>query len=144
MNRNLWLVTLGILLCLGGTAYPGLRGSDSESEASIAVGSMRSINTAEAAYARQYRDKGFACDLRDLGPESAGFLDDSLTSAKPKDGYQFQVRCATRSHPQKTYISSAAPVAGKGRAFCSDQTAVIKYSDDGKPETCQTSGKPIE
>ena len=59
-----------------------------ENEA-LAVGSLRSLNTAEAYYARTYSVTGFTCTLEDFSPPAAGqkpspnaanLIDRSLTS----------------------------------------------------------------
>ena len=118
------------------------------------VGSLRSLNTAEAYYARTYSEIGFTCTLQDFSPPAAGekpsakaadLIDRSLTSGT-KAGYHFSLTCAEKSKPQKTYQLSAVPVTlGKSgkRAFCTDQTATIKVSDDGTAETCFANGKPL-
>jgi hypothetical protein len=124
-----------------------------ENEAT-AVGSLRSLNTAEAYYARTYSEAGFACTLQDFSPpaagqkpsaHAAGLIDRSLTSGS-KAGYHFTLTCAEKSKPQKTYQLSAVPITpGKSgrRAFCTDQTATIRVSDDGAADTCFANGKPL-
>lgn len=120
----------------------------------IAVGSTRSINTAQVYYAKTYADLGFSCELSAFGPPKAGekpsakasdLLDASLTSGK-KSGYQFILTCPDKSQPQKKYRIAAVPIspgeAGK-HAICSDESAVIKTAEDGKASTCFASGKVL-
>ena len=120
---------------------------------SNAIGSIRSINTAQVYYARTYPDAGFACELAALAPpagekpsaKAANLLDASLTSGK-KSGYQFILSCPDKSKPHKKYRIAAVPIhpgEGSKRAICNDESAVIKGADDGKAETCFASGKVL-
>jgi type IV pilus assembly protein PilA len=119
-----------------------------------AVGSLRSLVTAEIYYAHAYSEIGFTCTLANFSPpaagqkpsaKAAGVIDPPLTSGT-KAGYHFTLTCPEKAKPQKTYRLSAVPITpGKSgkRAFCTDQTGTIKVSDDGKAETCFANGKPL-
>jgi hypothetical protein len=120
---------------------------------SNAVGTMRSINTAEKFYAKTYTDRGYACNLDALlvGPapakasaDHAGFLDNTVSDANARR-YRFTVSCAAgnTANAAQAYRSAAVPLDKGGRAFCSDETAVIRSSADGKAETCFKSGKQL-
>ena len=121
---------------------------------SNAIGSIRSINTAQVYYARTYPDAGFACELSVFAPPPAGekpsakasnLLAANLTSGK-KSGYQFILSCPDKSKPQKKYRIAAVPIhpgEGSKRTFCNDESAVIKGADDGKAETCFANGKVL-
>src|SRR5690242_17485459 len=122
------------------------------SNASLAVGSVRSINTAQKYYAEHHPGRGYACALTTLGPppsgqkessDHAGLLAADLTNAESKAGYRFSLQCPDKSDPQRTYRVEAVPVAGKGKAVCSDQTGVIKVSEDGDAGRCRASGRPL-
>lgn len=118
------------------------------------VGSLRSLNTAEAVYSSTYPQIGFTCSLADFNAPADGqkpsskasdLIDRSLTNGT-KRGYIFTLTCPSHSTPQRTYQLTAVPVSpGKSgtRAFCTDQTAVIRASADGQAATCLASGKPI-
>ncbi len=141
------------LLCSSAPAQKDKGDEVGNNEAS-AVGSLRSLNTAEAYYARTYSDIGFTCTLEDFSPPAAGqepsakaadLIERSLTSGT-KAGYHFTLKCPGTTKPQKKYQLSAVPVTpGKGgkRAFCTDETAIIKVSDDAKAETCFANGKVL-
>lgn len=122
------------------------------SNSSSAVSSVRSINTAEKYYAENHPDRGYACDLTALGrppsgqkesPDHAGLLTAELTNAASKAGYKFSLQCDDKSSPQRTYLVEAVPVTGRGKAVCSDQTGVIKLSEDGDAKSCRTNGAPL-
>lgn len=121
---------------------------------STALGTVRSINTAQATYMRTYIDSGYACEIQSLGPDPHGagpsamyanMLDRSITSGKEHNGYIFMLDCKVRTKPRREYRSSAVPAKkGTGRAFCSDQSGIIKYSIDGEAKTCFESGAALK
>jgi len=129
--------------------------SGSQSNEAHAVGCLRSLNTAQAYYARTYPEIGFTCNLQDFNlpapgqaasAKAANLIDQSLTSGE-KNGYKFKLTCQKASKPQRTYNITAVPKAlGKtgGRAFCSDESGVIRYAADGKAATCLSAGKPLQ
>lgn len=148
MNNKAALVMLLIAIIPGVTIAQENRMSNS----SLAVGSVRSINTAQKYYAEHHPERGFACDLTALGPppsgekespDHAGLLTAELTNAESKAGYKFSLRCHDKSSPQRTYLVEAVPVSAKDMAVCSDQTTVIKVSEDGDAERCRANGKPL-
>jgi hypothetical protein len=151
MNNKAALVMLLIAIIAGVTIAQENRVSNS----SLAVGSVRSINTAQKYYAEHHPERGYACDLTALGPppngqkespespDHAGLITAELTNAESKAGYKFSLRCHDKSSPQRTYLVEAVPVSGKDIAVCSDQTAVIKVSEDGDAKRCRTNGKPL-
>ena len=142
------IVMLLIVMIAGVTFAQESRASNS----SLAVGSVRSINIAQRYYAEHHPDRGYACDLTALGPppsgqnessDHAGLLTAELTNAESKAGYRFSLRCDDKSIPQRTYRVEAAPVSGKDMAVCSDQTAVVKVSENGDAKRCRKNGKPL-
>jgi len=148
MNNKVALVMLLVTVVAGVTIAQENRVSNS----SLAVGSVRSINTAQKYYAEHHPDRGYACDLTTLGPppsgqrespDHAGLLTPELTDAGSKAGYKFSLRCDDKSSPQRTYLVEAVPVSGKDNAICSDQTAVIKVSEGGDVKKCRSNGTPL-
>lgn len=126
-------------------AQPG--GSDA-----MVLAAMRSILAAEITYAASYPTVGYTCTLSDLDGFGAGepnahqamLISSGLASGK-KYGFVFTLsECA--GNPAKSFRLSAAPNASTfGRkAFCSDQSGVIRSSDDGNAATCMASGAPIQ
>ncbi|HZD95154.1 MAG TPA: hypothetical protein VE133_12920, partial [Candidatus Sulfotelmatobacter sp.] len=56
------------------------------------------------------------------------------------NGYRFTLSgCEYR--PAKVFRVIAEPVAGKGKAYCSDHTNNLRTSDDGRGMTCLISGR---
>ena len=159
MKRQLFRCISGLcgalLFCAVLAAQIDKKGPDDPAKNEArAVGSLRSLNTAEAVYSSTYPQIGFTCTLSDFSPPAAGqkpsskaadLIQPSLTSGT-KNGYIFSLTCPKHSTPQNTYQLTAVPlVPGKtgARAFCTDQTAVIRTSADGQAASCLASGKPI-
>jgi len=141
------LVPIIVLIMLALTVPWFVRACCGSNEAS-GVGSMRTINTAEVTYASTYPEVGFT-ELQNLGgsggSSSAAGLIDSILASGLKSGYTFHLTLG-RGTPAKTYILTSEPTSPQAgvRAFCSDQTGVIRYSEDRKADTCLKSGTPLQ
>ena len=136
------LIVVAIILIIAAIAIPNLLRSRMAANEASAVGSLRTINTAEVTYATTYPTIGFAA-LTALGgtapctsatSTSACLLDDVLSgTTATKSGYLFTVTPGTQT-PVVTYASTAVPTAvGQSgqRGFYSDQSGVIRYTTDG-------------
>lgn len=125
-----------------------------------AVRMLRLINNAELSYALTYKDQGFACSLKQLGPanankpsaDTAGYISPELASGKSQ-GYSFKLNCPEGDKPYIRVTIEAVPDdKGEGaRAFCSDMYVslgkvvggVMNESKDGKGDTCLIKGAPL-
>ncbi len=130
------LIVVAIILIIAAIAIPNLLRSRIAANEASAVGSIRSVNTAQVTYASTYPDTGFGANLAVLGPGSgtvsslsAGLIDNVLgcsTGTCNKSGYQFSV-----SGTSSAYNSHAAPItAGQTgqRYFFSDASGVIRFN----------------
>jgi len=132
------LIVVAIILIIAAIAIPNLLRSRIAANEASAVGSMRSINTAQVTYASSYPDVGFGANLKVLGPSgtttvdssAAGLVDNVLgcsggTSCN-KSGYKFSVSGTTSA-----YTSGGDPITpgqtGQ-RYFYSDGSGVIRYN----------------
>jgi hypothetical protein len=122
------------------------------SDDTAVLAAMRTMLTAEITYAVTYPSVGYTCTLSDLDGFGAGtpnehqamLIHSGLTSGK-RFGYVFSLsRCG--GSPASTYHLVAIPGVGSygRRAFCADQSAVIRYSTDGNAATCMASGRPLQ
>jgi type IV pilus assembly protein PilA len=149
------LIVVAIILIIAAIAIPNLLRSRIAANEASAVGSIRTINTAEVTYATTYPNIGFSCTLSALGPgtgttatsTSAGLVDSVLGSGV-KSGYSFVLgSCSAAGGINVTYTSQGSPVVvgqtGQ-RAFCSDQSGVIKYDASGVGATCTASGNALQ
>jgi len=118
----------------------------------MVLAAMRSILTAETTYAATYPATGFTCTLSNLdgfgsserNEHQAMLINSGLASGR-RYGFVFALSQCGPS-PAATFRLTAAPNANTmGRkAFCADQSGVIRSSNDGKPETCLASGTPVQ
>ncbi len=156
-EKDVWKlneIAVTLRVPLGDEEYlKGLRKTEDKSSESSAVANLRTLNTAEISYAAAYSERGFTCKLAELGgssaenepkPEQAMLIDDVLASGQ-KSGYVFSISGCDAS-PASKYEATAVPSDPDSgmRAFCSDESAVIRFADDGKASTCLSAGVPLQ
>jgi type IV pilus assembly protein PilA len=135
------LIVVAIILIIAAIAIPNLLRARMAANESSAVGSIRSINTAEVMYATTYPLQGFAGTLAALGsaagvctPTSTNAcLIDSVLSTGIKSGYTFTSGNTTAA-PFTSYYVSGKPVTANQtgiRAFCSFEDAVVRADPAG-------------
>jgi len=144
-------------LVVAAIAIPNLLRSRMAANEASAVGSLRSVITAQVTYAATYPDRGFAPNLATFGsdpqtpsassPEHSALLDQSLANANclgdawcTKSGYNFRITAVGKLQPRKEYVAVATPVdrnAGT-RSFCSTSDGVIRFKS-GPPLTTPPS-----
>jgi type IV pilus assembly protein PilA len=145
------LIVVAIILIIAAIAIPNLLRSRIAANEASAVGSLRTLNTAEITYNTSYPQAGFACTLAQMGPVSggtasstaAGLIDANLASGT-KSGYSFALSgCSgTPAVDYKTTGTPVSPGTTGQRYFCSDSSGVIKY-DATSGANCLTNGNPI-
>jgi type IV pilus assembly protein PilA len=138
------LIVVAIILIIAAIAIPNLLRSKMAANESSAVGSMRTINTAEVTYATAYPNFGYSVDIPSLGgaapcvvasTATACLIDQVLASATAaataKSGYFFTYAVAGAAGGINTAYSLLATPANPGttgqRYFFTDQTGVIRY-----------------
>ena len=118
-----------------------------------AIGSLRTINTAEIEYQTKYDKRGYAPNLATLGgncgsnngtEQRACYIDGTLGGPNctgnewcVKSGYKFIVQ-ADESEPHKTYTVTTIPVTHGttgNRAFCSTDEGIIYYDSAANTRT---------
>jgi type IV pilus assembly protein PilA len=137
------LIVVAIILIIAAIAIPNLMRARIAANQASAVGSLRTISTAEISYNSTY-GTGFAA-LAALGGASpctasattACLIDSTLTTGV-KSGYTLVATPAsgagTAANPYQTFTSSATPVnvgqTGQNM-YCSDQSGVIRQDPSG-------------
>lgn len=116
------------------------------------LAAMRTILTAEVTYFSSFPTVGYTCSLSDLDGFGGGtpnehqamLINSGLASGK-RYGYVFRLS-GCGGTPGTSFHLTAAPNGNTfGRkAFCADQSAVIRFADDGNPATCMASGVPVQ
>jgi hypothetical protein len=112
------------------------------------LAAMHTILAAEATYASSYPNVGYTCSLSSLDGFGGGepnehqamLINSGLASGK-KYGFVFTLSGCSAA-PATNFHLSAAPNANTfGRkAFCADQSGVIRSAQDGSSATCWASG----
>lgn len=139
------LVAIPFILIVAAIAIPNLLRARIAANEASAVGAVRLLNTAEITYQAAHPDAGFTCSLSDLGQ----LLDPRLANGE-KNGYAFRlVACSaeTSGGPNTKYQILALPLAHDQsgvRAFCSDESAVIKVDGSGSPQACLENGSALQ
>lgn len=126
------LIVVAIIGIIAAIAIPGLlRARMSGNEAS-AIGSLRSINSAQATYSASAAGGAYANDLQILGNPCAGgtepFLSRDLTTSNLvlKSGYNVAL--------------AAGANAGAGPVDCNNQPTFLSYMSTAVPAAPQSTG----
>jgi type IV pilus assembly protein PilA len=148
------LIVVAIILIIAAIAIPNLMRARISANESSAVGSLRTLNTAEVSFSTTY-GIGFG-PLASLGSPAgactasatSACLIDSVLTGGAKSGYNIAVSApaanGTAAAPVATYETNATPIAaGQSgqRSFCSDQSGVIRANPAGGagPALCGTA-----
>jgi hypothetical protein len=143
----------GAVLIGAAVAIPNLLRSKIAANEASAVGSLRSVNSAQLTYSILFAKTGYAPDLASLGPDPknphvpsatrAGLITDSLlTNASctgkipcTKSGYNFTLSTTCLHAPCREYVMVATPADSNTgtRSFCSTSDGVIRQKV-GKPD----------
>ena len=150
------LIVVAIILIIAAIAIPNLLRSRIAANEASAVGSVRTINTAEVTYASTYPSVGFSATMAALGGTgtecAAGatsahaclidtVLAGATASTTPKSGYYFTyTQTAGTPSVQYTVLGKPAVAHQTGeRTFFSDQSGVIRYDATGADATASSS-----
>ena len=142
------LIVMGIITVLMLIGFPTYKSVMKHVRELSAKKSMQTIQQAEMMYQSNYPSKGFACDLKYLGGESAPGTPPSATASQMlpdelakgnKDGYNFIItNCAKNAQSGSErvdgYTITAVPTTvGKtgDLGFCSDEGGVLKQDPQG-------------
>lgn len=144
------LIVVAIILIIAAIAIPNLLRSRIAANESSAVGSMRTIGTAQVTYASTYPNCGFSATLAELGgvpgaaptEAAAGLIDDVLAGGS-KSGYTFTYAagagdCGQTTAPRVTYTLDGRPLAFNQsglRSYFSDQSGVVRFNTADAPAT---------
>lgn len=143
------LIVVAIILIIAAIAIPNLMKSKMTANEASAVQSVRTITTAENAYAATCPDTGFSASLTELntGAICAGgqnILDDVLATGT-KSGYNFTYTATAVGAINTAFTITGLPatvgITGQ-RGFFSDQTDVIRYTTNGTAPSNASS--PLE
>jgi type IV pilus assembly protein PilA len=138
-------VAVPFILIIAAIAIPNLLRARMAANESSAVASVRTLVAAESSFSAAHSDTGFTCSLSDLAQSQS--IDEQLADGK-KNGYAFELKgCVpgTGTANEKFQVV-AHPVTQNTtgtRAFCSDESAVIKVDASGSAAECLANGSPL-
>ena len=153
------LIVVAIILIIAAIAIPNLMRSKIAANESSAISSLRTINTAEVAYATVYPGVGYSNDLPSLGglpaacgvpggasAASACIIDEVLatatTVASAKSGYfyTYSLGAAVGGINTSYSVTGTPTIVGTAgqRYFFTDQSGVLRYALAG-PATAASS-----
>ena len=137
----------GAILVMAAIAIPNLLRAKISANEATAIGTMRTIVTAQVTYKTWYPQKGFARELRALGtdpngatkasPDHAGLMNwtrggaTCLTSTEcTKAGYRFSMISECKRNTCDNFTASATPLSNNTgvRSFCATSDGVIRFS----------------
>lgn len=131
------------------------------SQDAAAIRALRTISSAQSAYATASGTAGYAPSLATLGTPCEGATHAFLPADLAKDplvssGYEFRLHVKPDARPVSSdchgavtysgYYVTAAPVAagpGKSRSFATDETGGIWFDEHGVPPTPPFAGARV-
>ena len=148
---------VGVALVVAAIAIPNLLRSRMAANEAVALGSVRTVNTAQVTYAATYPQRGYATNLATFGvdpgnpavysADHAGLIDQTLANESctadawcTKSGYRFRVTAICKQQLCREYVVLATPVdVNTGtRSFCSTSDGII-HLKPGPPLTLMLS-----
>jgi type IV pilus assembly protein PilA len=153
------LIVVAIILIIAAIAIPNLMRARMSANESSAVGSVRSINTAEISYNAAYSNLGFTTTLTQLGgpsgaactpSTSSGCFIDATLSSGTKSGYVFALAIgssAVVSGVTPSYSIIASPITPNQtgvRYFCSFEDAVVRSSTGAITAPCTAATTALQ
>jgi len=137
------LIVVAIIGIIAAIAIPNLLASRRAANEASAIGTMRTLSSAEATY-QSTVGQGSYTDLTGLNGQ--GLIDSAVLNSvtTPKSGYSYVATWAAATPQVYNTNATAASTAQGSRRFASDQSGVI-YGDTTSPTTAETtiSGNPI-
>ncbi|MBV9088200.1 MAG: prepilin-type N-terminal cleavage/methylation domain-containing protein [Acidobacteria bacterium] len=144
------LIVVAIILIIAAIAIPNLLRSRIAANEASAVGSLRTLNTAEVTYNSTYPSVGFTCTLASLQAPSggtsvsstaAGLIDSNLAGGT-KSGYTFTpMNCSSTAY--QFHADPQTPGTTGQRYFCTDTSGVIKYNSATVTDCTAAGPTPI-
>ncbi|HEY6181788.1 MAG TPA: DUF4190 domain-containing protein [Terriglobales bacterium] len=140
------IASIPIVLIIAAIAIPNVLRARIAANESSAAASVRTLGTAELTYSTMHPEKGFTCTLEDL--KNDRIIDGALAGGS-KTGYVFELvgcKAEATDGPNTQFQVIAYPITKNTtgmKAFCSDQTELVRYVPSGSGEDCLDHGKNI-
>ena len=107
-----------------------------------AIGTLRTLVTAEQIFPKKHPARGYSCALSDLDSDA---MLRAIAKSSNRNGYAFDLFCPAKDRDgiQKAYKVTARPLHTDMPAYCSDQTGVLRYDEKGSTSDCLQNGIPF-
>lgn len=107
-----------------------------------AISTLRILVDEESHFAESHPDLGYTCAISDFG--SSKMLRDLAKSGR-RNGYAFELNCpeGNRTGPRLAFQVTARPLHSELSAYCSDQSGILRYDEQGSTAKCLQSGTPL-
>jgi hypothetical protein len=109
-----------------------------------AIGSMRTLVAAETKYAQAHPEVGYTCSMSALPSDEFKIVEELRNGRRNR--YAFQIagcQVADAQRPNGKYQLTARPLVKGMPAFCTDQSGIVKYDENGSVPKCLESGVPL-
>jgi type IV pilus assembly protein PilA len=143
----LWIPGIPIFLILAAIAIPNLLRARMAANESSAVGAVRSLVVSEVTYASLHPHQGYTCSLSDLA--QAASIRGPLASGQ-KNGYVFELTgcsAGTEGGANVKFQVVAYPLRVNQtgvRAFCSDESDLVRVDSGGSARGCVENGSLLQ
>ncbi len=120
---------------------------------SVSVAKLRTINRRQSLYSAAHPNQGFACELSRLKSaeraKDSDYDPEEFLVSGTYSGYRFVVvNCQAGHIGVVTHYEVAAVPIEPGRsgfrAFCTDDSGLLWYDNDGSTEDCLARRQPLE
>ncbi len=129
------LIVVAIIGIIAAIAIPNLLASRRAANESAAIGSLRTIGSAEATYLSTIGNNTNYAALTVLG--TSQLIDSVLAGGGPKSGYNYTT---TSTAGSGQFVSNADPVSASTgtRHFYADESGVIRYNSSAAATSAST------
>jgi hypothetical protein len=128
----------------------GIRKQEDETNESMASARISVIASAEARYASNHPDLGYACNLADLfgkGENAADQASEHYASdfaADESSGYHFSLTNCVGTPASKFRVIAVPTEQDSGmKTFCADESGTVRFEVNSKGATCLSRGQPV-
>jgi type II secretory pathway pseudopilin PulG len=139
----IWIAGIPIFLIIAAIAIPNLLRARMAANESSAVASVRSVIAAEVSYSNTHSDRGYTCSLSDLAQDQ--LIPSNLANGQ-RNGYAFELMNCSSGTSGGTNVKfqvvayPLTPNATGVRAFCSDESNVVRTDLTGSAQECFLNG----
>ena len=140
------IVFIPFILIIAAIAIPNVLHARVAANEAMAVANVRIMGNAEKIYAAKHPDAGFTCSLTDLSGEDLIARDLAIGR---KNGYTFELancsaeQAAGANTKYQLVAHPHSPNQSGRRAFCSDESQVIRVDEGGSAQNCLENGIPL-